>query len=246
MNRRQIVWRARGLGWGRRLAVFAALLVIEADLAHRIDLIDTPTLLVALGAALLATLAALLATLVAWRDIWRDGASGFGHSLLTGVLALVVLAPFVAAGVGLRLAPPGAIATTDPGDPPPLAGRPVAADGRAVIAPDAAISGRRYPMSSVELFAAARAAALELGWTILSEDEPGAEGDAGGFAAETRTLLLAVPADVTVRIRPAPGGARADLTTAFRIGTVDGGLGQRRIDDFFAALGEGLRRPAEQ
>ncbi|WP_069307399.1 DUF1499 domain-containing protein [Methylobrevis pamukkalensis] len=236
---RRLPWRARGLRPARVAAVFAAFLLAEAELGRRFALIDLPALWAVLAAALVVAVVGALALAVALRDIWRNGAAGFGHALATAALLALVFAPFAAvAAVASARAPLPAV-TTDPLDPPPLATLrvPGAFDPdhmrrQHAAAPD--LVGRRFTLSTVELHAAARATAVDLGWHLRRDDEPDSEDTGGGFAAEVDTPVLSISGEVAVRIRATPSGARIDLSAATPALPHDLGLDAWRVRGFLA------------
>lgn len=248
---------ARGAGVARGLALFAIVTMVEAVLARRFDLIETPTLYASLLAVLAVAVVGLAAAALALTDVWRDGAPGAGRAILAAILVLVVLAPFAGAGTAMALYPPVHDVSTDRTDPPRFRVRPAetappvdglaAAPGEApgLVAeayPD--MVGRRVPLSTVEAHAASHIAAVELGWTIANETEPSSESDAGVIQAEARTLFLGLPDDVVVRILPSDSGSRIDVRSASRFPAHDLGENARRIRGFFAKLDEIMTRPA--
>jgi hypothetical protein len=247
---------ARGTRFARALALFALVVMVEAVLARRFDLIDTPTLFVALIAVAMAALLALAVVVVSLGDVWRDGAPGAGRALVAFGLVVLVLAPFAGAAAAVAIYPPVFDVTTDPVDPPRFRTRPDLGDplvgltdspaeaARLVTETWPDIATRNLPLSTVEAHAASHLAATELGWMITAEAEPAGEADAGVIEAEARSLFLGVPDDVVVRILPAAIGSRVDVRSASRFPTHDLGENARRIRAFFAKLAEITTRPA--
>ncbi|SON54760.1 hypothetical protein HDIA_1219 [Hartmannibacter diazotrophicus] len=250
-----IVWRARGLKSARRLVLFALLMVLETELARRFGLIDVPTALTALAVGLAATLLAAAIQFATYGQIWSEGARGFGHALATSLLALFILVPFLFGLAMLLLLPRANGETTDAADPPVIAG-----EGPVVLRTShpaglgflGAVAGRRYPLSSVELYAAAKSAAVDLGWSIRTEDEPGNEETGGGFAAAAPTELFLLPGEVAVRVQPVDEGdattvqARIDLTAALPVLSDDLGFDSLRIRLFYRALDARLAQSADE
>jgi uncharacterized protein (DUF1499 family) len=60
----------------------------------------------------------------------------------------------------------------------------------------------------------------------------------GRFDAVDRTLVLRLPEDVTVRVRPLPDGSRVDVRSASRVGPHDLGSNARRVQRFLETLSD--------
>ncbi|WP_075217616.1 DUF1499 domain-containing protein [Mongoliimonas terrestris] len=244
---------ARMAGTAREFSVFALVVLAEAVVARRFDLIDTPTLYGCLVAVLVLALAGLVAVAVALTDVWRKGAPGFGHAAVAFVAATLALTPFAGVALAVGVYPELTEVSTDLANPPPFLSDPTrrapgtagAEAGRlqAEAYPD--LVGRRLPLSTVEAYDLVRQAAVEEGWTILAEQEPVTETDAGFLEAEARSLALGIPDDVAVRVWPDAGSARVDVRSASRMPVHDLGENARRVRRFLAALDEILTRPAD-
>lgn len=76
-------------------------------------------------------------------------------------------------------------------------------------------------------FAAAREAARDMGWTVVSEDEQG-----GVIEATAETFWFGFKDDVIIRVRPASvgGGSRIDARSISRVGLSDLGANAKRIE----------------
>ena len=247
---------ARGLWLARPVAAFAFVLLAEALLMRRFDLLSTPTLVAVAAVAGLSAILALLALAAGLRDIWRNGVPGAGRAMLPAILVVVTLAPFAGIAASALVHPPLTDVSTDLADPPALPARPPAGTGifalldprppppglQAATHPD--LASLRVPLSTVEAHAAAHFAALELGWTILSEEEPEDEASAGRIVAATRSLVLGLPDDAVVRVVPDPDGARIDVRLATRELPHDFGTNADRVKAFLATFEDILRRPA--
>ena len=83
-----------------------------------------------------------------------------------------------------------------------------------------------------EAFELVQKAAANLGWQIIETVPPGGRMGAGRLEAIDRTLILRLPDDVTVRIRPRADGTRIDIRSASRMGTHDLGTNAQRIRAF--------------
>jgi uncharacterized protein (DUF1499 family) len=139
-----------------------------------------------------------------------------------------------AAGTGVGLPAINDI-TTDPDEPPafvdPARGYPGAefAQAQRAAYPDLApiLLGR----SPDEAFAAALAAAEQLGWKVVRQD-----AEEGTFEATDTTAVFRFVDDVAVRVRPDPQGARIDVRSKSRDGKGDLGANAARIRAFRDAV----------
>ncbi|MDP4002020.1 DUF1499 domain-containing protein [Methylobacterium sp. NEAU K] len=227
----------------RRLAVFSLLATGFALILVRDPRADTDAALAALLAGLCVALAAAVAAAFAFVRVWREGARGLGAALAGLVLALAVLGYPAYIGLrGLRL-PVLSDVTTDI-DNPPAFSRSRAAfatrGGRYPPDPGAAIRERQrgaYPqiapltldIGADEAFELARKAALNRHWQIVEAIRPGGRTGNGRIEAVARGLILNLPDDLTVRIRPRADGARIDVRSASRLGGRDFGSNADRI-----------------
>lgn len=152
------------------------------------------------------------------------------------VAALVVLG-----AAGARGAPPIHDISTDLEDPPAFEAAQLAANrGRGLGYPNGATDSARqqreaYPdvrpletsMAPGEAYAAALAAARELGWTVV-ERRP----EEGTFEATAETSVFRFVDDVVVRIRPTASGSVIDVRSLSRVGAGDMGANAARIRAF--------------
>ena len=147
-----------------------------------------------------------------------------------------------------RSVPPIHDVTTDPLEPPafeailPLrAGAPNSAEyGGAELAaqqrgayPD--LASLVIALPPAQAFAAALAAAREMGWQVVAADEP-----AGRIEASDRTLWFGFTDDVAVRVRADGAGSRIDVRSSSRVGVSDLGTNAARIRAYLAELREQL------
>ena len=227
----------------RRLALFSILVTGLALILVRDPRADTDAALAALMAGFGVALVAAAAAIFAFVRVWREGARGLGAALAGLILALVVLGYPAFLGLrGLRLPAVPDISTDI--DNPPAFSRSRAAlearDGR--VPPDVPIEQRRlqraaYPqiapltldIGADEAFELARKAALNRHWQIVEAIRPGGRTGNGRIEAVARGLILNLPDDVTVRIRPRADGARIDVRSASRLGGRDFGSNADRI-----------------
>jgi uncharacterized protein (DUF1499 family) len=197
------------------------------------------TLAAGLGVAVLAVALAGFAFV----RVWREGARGLGAAIGGLVLAMLVLAyPAYAALRGFRL--PALTDVTTDIDNPPAFSRSRAAfaarNGRYPADPDLPTRERQraaYPqiapltldIDADEAFELARKAAVNRKWQIVEAIRPGGRTGNGRIEAVSRSLILNLPDDVTIRVRPRADGARIDVRSASRLGTRDFGVNADRI-----------------
>jgi uncharacterized protein (DUF1499 family) len=197
------------------------------------------------GLGLLAGLLALLVGLVAlWLTRPASGRTGRSRARvgvgLGGALLLGVILPNLAA---FRLPPINDI-TTNPDDPPlyveiaelePNRGRDMGPAGpnfesaQRAAYPD--LESIRLDADPTQAFAAARRAAVDLGWEIIAEDP-----STGRLEATDTSALFQFVDDVAVRIRPTDGGVVIDVRSKSRDGRGDLGANAARIRAFRDAL----------
>lgn len=178
-----------------------------------------------------------------------------GRTGLWGLLGVVLAVPAFTVPLGyLRVAravPPIHDITTDTADPPafvailPLrAEAPNSAEygGEELAAlqseayPD--ITTARYDMDTARVFAAARAAAEAMGWTIVDASE----GE-GRIEASDTTFWFGFVDDVVIRVAASgSGSSRVDVRSLSRVGQSDVGKNAARIRDYLARLGAELER----
>lgn len=89
------------------------------------------------------------------------------------------------------------------------------------------------PVAPRAAFDAARKAAEGMGWTLVTEDEPG-----GALEATAETFWFGFKDDVIVRVRLIPGGegSRIDVRSISRVGLGDLGTNGKRIETYLARV----------
>lgn len=254
MTARPFEREARTAPWSLRLALLPIPLLIVAVVMHRYGEIDTTPLFVVIAIAWAVALAALVLGGLAMRRIWIDGVRGFAPALTGSLLAIAILAiPGLVVEEMIRL-PRLSDISTDWNDPPALeasaqASHPPAdpdSDEQAKAYPD--ILPRHYPVSPQRVFDAAMALATARGWVVSATTTPDLESADASIEAVARTLILALPADVSIRIVADDDGSLVDMRSASRIGSHDLGDNARRIRSFFTDLDaalQGVTEPAE-
>jgi hypothetical protein len=119
--------------------------------------------------------------------------------------------------------------TTDLDDPPEIPGAPYPRERFAAVQREAYgdLTALVVQMTPAAAFAAALAAARELGWEIVHRD-----ASRRAFRAVDRTTVFRFVDDIAVRVATHPQGARVDTRSRSRIGRGDVGANARRIRRF--------------
>jgi hypothetical protein len=255
MTARPFEREAGTAAWCLRLALLPIPILVVAGVLHRFELIEVAPFFIAIAIAWALALVSLVLGGLAMRDIWREGVLGFGLALTGSVLALVILAmPVFVAAEMVRL-PRLSDISTDPVDPPgfstpELQQRPVAdaVDRAAQQAAYPDVVARHYPVSPERVFTAAMALVQGRGWTVVAANGPDLEIADAGIEAVAKTLVLALPVDVSIRIVSDDDGTLVDMRSVSRIGAHDLGDNARRIRAFFRDLDlalQGVTEPEE-
>ena len=240
--------------WSRRLAVFAAQVVIVSVLLHRFDLLKTPvaTNLLAIGA--FGGLVALALAGIALVRIWREGLLGGAHATVGALIGLLLLAGPAWYLPDLLTRPKINDISTDIQSPPQfeMISSLRAKDANPTAYPGIVFSEKQaeaYPdirpmvleRSAEETFDLAREAVKRLDWKIVSERKP--EGGAPGrIEAVTNTLFMGYTDDIVVRVAARTGKAQIDVRSASRYGEHDFGANARRIRRLFTEVKVGLEK----
>jgi uncharacterized protein (DUF1499 family) len=237
---------SRPARWSPIVAVFALAVTGLAVLLIRFQWVDYPSGFAALGVGLLLALLAVLLALIAFVRIWQEGRRGLGSAIRGLLLALAILAyPGFFALQGVRL-PAINDVTTDTENPPAFSRSRAVLEARGGhIPPDVPAEVREAQREAYtriapltldvppeEAFELVKKAAAKRGWRIIEAVPPGGRMGIGHLDAIARTLVLRLPDDVTVRVRPRADGARIDIRSASRIGTHDLGTNAARVRDF--------------
>lgn len=240
---------ARAAGWSCATACFSAVLFATAALSHRFDLLDTPGLLAVLGlVAALAVLALLLAAL-SFSRVWNHGDRGGGEIAKGVTVALLVLVPFLVSGYRSYVHPELSDISTDTIDLPrfsraALARKPgmnpivpidrTAAGTQAKHYPE--VTGRRYDVPADRVLNAVLALVARRGWRIYEAPREMASSPEVTIEAMARTLLLAFPCDVAIRVTDEGNSSYVDMRSASRFGKHDLGDNAARVAAFLAEL----------
>ena len=159
------------------------------------------------------------------------------------IAVAVIVVLFAWAKLARRMVPIHDI-TTDTHDPPQFVvvlSLRAAARNSAVYGGDtvAAIQRDAYPdiapvdlaVSPAAAFAKAHAAAIAMGWALVSADS-----GAGRIEATATTRLFRFKDDIVIRVRSHAGGSRVDVRSASRIGKSDLGKNAARVREFIERL----------
>jgi uncharacterized protein (DUF1499 family) len=236
--------------WSRRIAVFALAVAAIAVAMGRLLRAEPPATLAVFASALaLGVVAALLAT-AGLSVVWRLGRKGAREAIVALLCVVALFAwPMRLAVEALRL-PPISDVTTDLVEPPAFsrsARAQAARAGRTRDLPDEATrAAQRSAYADLEpvildlepeqAFRQTLRAAQAMGWRIIEQTRPGGRSGAGQIEATDRTLLLGLPDDITIRLRPLVGQTRIDIRSASRYGRHDLGANARRARAFLDEL----------
>ncbi len=240
--------------WSRRVAVFAAQVVIISVLLHRFDLLGTKVATNLLGFGALGGLLALALAGISLVRIWSQGLLGGGHAIAGVAIGLALLAGPLWYVPDLLTRPKINDITTDSQSPPQFE-KIIAIRGK--DANTTGYSGDRlaelqiqaYPdirpmvleRSAEETFDLAYEAVTKLGWEIISERKPDGN-QTGQIEAVARTLLMGYPDDIVIRVSAGTGEAKIDVRSASRYGEHDFGANAKRIRRLFTEVKAGLEK----
>jgi uncharacterized protein (DUF1499 family) len=232
--------------WSRRLAVFALAVVILGILIGRAGVVAPlqGVVVVASGLAL-AAIAAVLA-LFAYVEIWRSGAIGLTRANAGLLLAAAILAyPAYLVVQSYRLPAINDI-STDLRDLPSFSRSRLALEARAGHVPADSNPDVReqqrlaYPevvpvvleLGPEEAYQLVLTAAQQMRWRIVDRSPPSLRLGTGRLDAADRTVLMRLPEDITIRIRPLTNQTRIDIRSVSRVGRHDLGSNAARIRRF--------------
>lgn len=241
---------SRAARLSRYIALFALATAAIGLVLARAERIEPTATLAVIGTALVLGLAAVATSVTAFVRIWQEGFRGLGRAIQGLFLALLLLAyPAYLSARAATLPVLNDIAT-DPAEPPSFSRSRLALAARGGHVPPELGEAERERMRAAysglepilierppeEAFALVRRAAQSLGWRVIEAIPPGGRRGTGRLDAIERSLLLGLPDDITVRIRPTLDGARIDLRSASRVGRHDLGVNARRIERFATAI----------
>lgn len=229
--------------WALRLAIAAPLIAVFLVALFRAGVMDfrLPLLGVAV-AALLSLVALFLAAAALIGGLGGDGAH-MQKAAIALVLSLVVLyAPLNTLRKGSGV-PRIHDISTDLDNPPvfeTVPGLRAGSDNSLALNDKVQAAQKAYytdlaPLSlsgaPADNFAAALAAAENMGWEVVASDKA-----KGHIEATATTALFGFKDDVVIRLSAAKGGTRVDMRSASRVGLSDLGANAARIEAYFQAL----------
>lgn len=244
--------------WSRRVAIFAAQVVLISVLLHRFGFLGTRVATNLFAAGAFGGMFALLLALIAGVRIWRSGLLGGGHAVAGALIGLLLLA-----GPALNLPafltkPRINDVTTNFRSPPNFEfistlrkqdANPIQYPGSEV----AELQIRAYPevrpmmleRSAEAAFDLVQEAVERLGWQVVREVKPDG-GAPGQIEAVTRTLFMGFPDDISIRVRGGASETRIDVRSASRYGQHDFGKNAKRIQRLFIEVRAGLEKGERQ
>jgi uncharacterized protein (DUF1499 family) len=237
---------SRPAKWSPVVAWYALLVTVMAVLLIRFGRVDYTAGFVTLGAGLAMALLAIALAGMGFIRIWQEGRRGLGSAVQGVFVAVLVLAYPAWFAVKAVTLPPINDITTDIDNPPSFSRSRAALEARGGrvppdVPPDrreaqreayAQIAPLTLDLPPEEAFEIVRKAAQNRGWQIVEAVKPGGRTGLGRLEAVDRTLLLRLPDDITVRVRPRADGTRIDVRSASRIGTHDLGANAARLRAF--------------
>jgi hypothetical protein len=240
-------------GWSRRLALFAAALVVFALAAHRLGQLAPPVAinawLVGFGLSALAILAGLYAGI----SIWIRGRAGAGKTAAGVLVAAVMwLWPLAYAPTYLTLpkindvstdlvnVPRFGILSQVRGEGANTAQwKPAFASEQQRAYPDLRTLVIDRPVDEVfDLVARLIGGRRGLGWKVVTREEPALrpQPKPGWIQATERTIVLGFVDDIVIRVAGTDNETRVDIRSASRFGAHDLGTNANRIRRFMREL----------
>jgi hypothetical protein len=243
-----------------RLALFSVPVTAFAILLVRSGRVELAPALTALAAGLLLAAAAFGSGIAALVEIWQRGTYGADQAFAGIALGTLVLALPVAGGALALYLPPLHDITTDGQNPPQFtaaAARRTIGENLATYPGQAslALQAQAYPdiapltvdFPPEDVYPAALALIAEKGWTVLDPGIPPPRDtvvpSTTQIVARSSSLVLGLPQDVALRVRPQGEGSRIDMRSASRIGAHDLGWNAWRVQTFLRDLGTRMAGP---
>ena len=240
--------------WSRRVAAFSAVLLVTATFGHRLALIDTVPLFWLIGIVGTLALLALVLAASGFSRLWNHGDKGGRDSTRAVIVALVVLAPFLASGYRVIAYPALHDISTDTVDPPELiyAARartgimnrvepitPEQAEAQMAAYPE--VTGRRYDAPADRVMESIQTVLATRNWVRVSpmSESPADEPPSAETTIELTawTFLFHFPSDVAIRLVDEGETSYVDMRSASRYGRHDLGDNASRIAAFLNELG---------
>lgn len=235
--------------WSLRLALFTAQLILVTVLLHRFASLSTPVATNLIVVSLIGAATAILLAILAFAEIWNKGIKGTGIALTALLISLMIFAvPFYHLPNLIKLPAINDI-TTDLLSPPKFKKVALLRDteansinypGSLFISaqvkayPD--ISTLMLERSNRDSYTLVHGVIQDLGWKIVSEQQPDKTLNTGYIEAVDRSRLLGFSDDIVVRIKGGADFARIDMRSASRYGRHDLGSNANRIREMFGVI----------
>lgn len=235
--------------WSLRLALFSAQLIIISILLHRFTSMSTPVATNLIVVSLMGAAIAILLSILAFVQIWNKGIRGTGIALFALIISLIIFAvPLYHLPNLIRLPAINDI-TTDLLSPPQF--RRIAAlredtansldyPGSSFIAAQANaypdISTLLLERSNQDSYELIHGVIRDLGWEIVSEQQPSKKNKTGYIEAIDQSSILGFRDDIVVRVRGDASFTRIDMRSASRYGRHDLGANANRIRETFGII----------
>lgn len=232
--------------WSRRIALFAAAMLVAALVLHRLVLVTTPVALNTIATAFALSALAVVCGLIAAISIWIRGRAGAGAAALGVLLAAAMwLWPLAYTSTAMSLPRINDISTDLTNVPNFTILARVRGDG----ANKADYPGERFARQQTQAYPDIRPLVVDrpvdevfdlivtvvrgrrgLGWSVLVEEQPSFKPPKPGFIEATeRTTVLGFVDDIIIRVTGNETQARIDVRSASRFGTHDLGANASRI-----------------
>ena len=232
-----------------RLALFSAQLIIIAILLHRFANLSTPVATNLIVVSLVGAAIAILLAILAFTQIWNKGIKGTGIALSALIVSLIIFAVPVYHLPNLIRLPAINDITTDLLSPPQFrqiaALRPPQANslvypGSSFIAAQASaypdISTLLLERSNQDSYELIHGVIRDLGWEIVSEQQPDRNNKTGYIEAVDHSNILGFRDDIVVRVQGDTNFTRIDMRSASRYGRHDLGANANRIRETFGVI----------
>lgn len=237
--------------WARRVAIFAAVLLVTSTLGHRFGPVPTvPFLWLLLLVACLALLALLLAA-IGFARLWQRGDRGGRASVRATLIALLVLLPFGFGAWRAVTLPQLDDISTDTANPPaffiapglrtagmnPLRGWSEPQPGAQADAYPT-VTGHRYTLPLDRMQEMVAVAADDLGWRPEGPATLSPDGRQATIEFAAPSLVFGFVSDVAVRVVDEGETSYVDVRSASRYGRHDLGGNAASITRFLDDLDE--------
>lgn len=240
---------SQAAGWSRALAMFSAVLFITAGLAHRYGFIPTPPFLSVLSIVAALAVGSLALAAYAFTRFWYHGDLGGRDLMLGGIIALIVLTPFLLSGYRAFVYPQLNDISTDLAAPPMLVAAvisrgldtneivPFSVQQRKLQTENyPAVTGRRYEMPFDRSAEIVEEMLVRQGWTVATSRPAFVGQSEMTIEALAHTRWVGFPVDVAVRLTDEGTSTYVDMRSASRYGRHDLGDNAARVVAFLGEL----------